>query len=122
MEARERSPGPLPNMLDLFAVAWVALSVVVLVFTRANRYLVLGTLGCTVLGFYFVASVWMNGALSVAVDEQSAQQHARAATTYELLTGVAMAAAMGCLVLAWRRRPRRAELQQSQGMSQRGTT
>lgn len=94
-------------MLDIIAVAWLALSIVVLVLTRANRYLVLGTLGATVLACWFAASVWMNGALSVVGDEQSARQHAHAATMFELLAVLAMAAATGCLVLAWQRRPRR---------------
>ena len=94
-------------MLDIAAVTWIVLSIVVLASARANRYLVLATLGSTLLAAYFAASVWMNGALSIAVDEQSAQQHVRAATTFEILTALAMAVAAGCLTLAWHRRPRR---------------
>ena len=108
-------------MLDLLAVAWLALSIVVLVATRANRYLVLGALGSTVLGCYFAAGVWMQGALSIASDEPSAQQHLRAATMFELLAAFAMTAAAGFLVLAWRHRPRRRELQQPQSAAQSGT-
>jgi hypothetical protein len=108
-------------MLDLLAVAWLALSIVVLVAARANRYLVLGTLGATVLACYFAAGVWMNGALSVAVDEQNAQQHVRAAVRFELLAAVAMTAAAVCLVLAWRRRPQRRDPQRTASVAQRGT-
>ena len=108
-------------MLDLLAVAWLALSLVVLVATRANRYLVLGALGSTVLGCYFAAGVWMNGALSIASDEASAQQHLRTATMFELLAAFAMAAAAGFLVLAWRRRPRRRAVQPTQSSVQNGT-
>jgi len=97
-------------MLDIAAAAWVVLAIVVLAFARANRYLVLATLASTVLAAYFAASVWMNGALSVALDDQSAQQHVRAATTFQVLTALTMAMAAGCLVLAWRRRPRRRPL------------
>ena len=93
-------------MLDIIAVACIVLSVVVLAFTRANRYLVLGTIAAIVVACYSAAAVWMNGALSVAVDEQRAREHVRAALTFEVLTGVAISAAMVCLVLAWRFRPR----------------
>src|SRR4051794_477600 len=94
-------------MLDLIAIAWIVLSIVVLASARANRYLVLATLFSTLLACYFAAGVWMNGALSLAVDDQSAQAHVRAAVTFEILTALAMSASAGCLVLAWRRRPRR---------------
>jgi hypothetical protein len=108
-------------MLDLLAVVWLALSITVLVVTRANRWLVLGVLGATVLAAYFAAAVWMNGALSVAVDEQSAQQHVRTAATFELLAAMAIAAAAGFLVLAWRRRPRPGDPQQTQSAAAGGT-
>jgi len=108
-------------MLDLLAVAWLVLSIVVLASTRANRYLVLGTLGTTLLAAYCAAGVWMNGALSVAMDDRSAQQHVRAATMFEVLTVVAMAAATGCLVVAWRRRPRRGALHPAQNVARSGT-
>lgn len=114
-------PRPPLAMLDLLAVAWLALSLVVLVATRANRYLVLGALGSTVLGCYFVAGAWMQGALSIASDEPSAQQHLRAVTMFELLAAFAMAAAAGFLVLAWRRRPRRRAVQQTQSSVQNST-
>ena len=93
-------------MLDFLAVAWLVLSIAVLLHTRANRYLVLSTLGAIVVACYCAASVWMNGALSVAVDEGSASQHVRAALLFEVLAGVAVSASLACLVLAWRRRPR----------------
>ena len=94
-------------MLDIIAVGWIVLSIVVLASARASRYLVLATLGSTLLAFYCAAAVWWNGALSVAVDDQSAQQHIRAAVTFEALTAVAASASVACLVLAWRRRSRR---------------
>jgi hypothetical protein len=108
-------------MLDIVAVAWLALCIVVLGWTRANRYLVIGTLGSTVIACWFAASVWMNGALSAVGDEQSAQRHVSAATTYEVLTALALAAAATCLVLAWRRRPRRAGIGRSPSVAQSGT-
>ena len=98
---RLRLDGPnpsTPDMLDLIAIAWVVLSIVVLASTRANRYLVFATLGSTLLACYFAAGVWMNGALSLAVDDQSAQGHVRAAITFEILTALAMSASAACLI------------------------
>jgi glucan phosphoethanolaminetransferase (alkaline phosphatase superfamily) len=108
-------------MLDLIAVLWLAFAVIVLFATRANRWLVLATFGSIVLACYFAAGVWMNGVLSVAVDERSAQQHVHAAMMYELLTMVAMMATTVCLVLAWRRRPRRGDAGRRQSVAPSGT-
>jgi hypothetical protein len=108
-------------MLDLIAVLWLAFAVIVLYATRANRWLVLATFGTIVLACYFAAGVWMNGVLSVAVDERSAQQHVRAATMYELLTVIAMMATTVCLVLAWRRRPRARRAERRQNVAPSGT-
>ena len=111
-------------MLDLIAIVWVVLSIVVLAWTRANRYLVLATLGSILLACYFAASAWMNGALSVAVDDQSAQMHAQTATTFEALTVLAMSASAACMMIAWRRRPKRIadeSLERTQGAMQGGT-
>ena len=111
-------------MLDLIAIAWVVLSIAVLASARANRYLVFATLGSTLLACYFAAGVWMNGALSLAVDDQSAQGHVRAAVTFEILTALAVSASAACLILAWRRRPRRSapdRLDSHQGAMHGGT-
>ena len=107
-------------MLDLIAITWIALSIVVLVSARANRYLVLATLASTVLACYFAAGVWMHGALSVAVDDRSAQGHVRAAIIFEILTVLAVSASAACLIVAWRRRPRRRATDRLNAM-ERGT-
>ena len=108
-------------MIDILAVTWVVMSIVVLAFTRANRYLVLGTLGAIVAACYFAAAVWMNGALSVALDDESAREHVRAALTFEVLAGLAVSAATVCLVIAWRLRPRRGKSGASRSVAQGGT-
>jgi hypothetical protein len=94
-------------MLDILAVTWIVMSIAVLAFTRANRYLVLATLGAIVAACYCAAAVWMNGALSVALDDASARPHVRAALTFEVLAGLAVSVATICLAIAWRARPRR---------------
>ena len=108
-------------MLDIIAVAWLVLSIAVLVHARANRYLVLATLGAIVVACYCTAAVWMNGALSLALDEASAREHVRAALAYEALAALALSAATLCLVLAWRRRPRRGASGSPRSMTQRET-
>ena len=108
-------------MLDDIAVGFVVLSLVVLVFTRANRYLVIGTLVSIALAAYGAAGAWMSGALSVALDDQSSAQQVRSARIFELITVMAVSATVGCLVLAWRRRPNRGNGEPRQNPAQSAT-